>query len=75
MVDNELTINMQMLDVTAPKVVKVRVRGDGRVLWVNIDGICRFRACQVETLIIEDDRYGMDSEAQTSDNRDAGMDT
>jgi hypothetical protein len=45
-----------MVDVTAPEVVEIRIRWDGQVVWVNVDDICRFRACQVKLVILEDDR-------------------
>jgi hypothetical protein len=62
-----------MIDITAPAVVEVSVRNDGKVVWINIDGICRLRACQIETLIIEDRHYGMDTTASESDTGDAGV--
>jgi predicted DNA-binding protein len=46
----------ETLDITAPQVVEMSVRQDGKVVWVNVDGICRFRACQIEQLILEDHR-------------------
>jgi len=48
--------NTQMLDITAPQVVEVSIRDDGKVLWINVDGICRLRAYQITTLIVEDKR-------------------
>lgn len=62
-----------MVDVTAPQVVEISIRYDGKVVWVNIDGICRFRACQIGTLILEDRRNGMDTETLESDTGDAGV--
>lgn len=47
---------VNMTDVTAPEVVEVVVRSDSKVLWVNVDGVCLFRACQIKQLIIEDER-------------------
>ena len=41
-----------MEDVTAPRHVEIRIREDGKVVWVNVDGICRFRACRIENLIV-----------------------
>lgn len=35
------------LDITAPEnTVEVEARKDGKVLWVNVDGICVLRICQ-----------------------------
>lgn len=36
-----------MLDITAPKIVEVLVRVDEKVLWVNVDGVCVLRVCQI----------------------------
>jgi len=52
----DLDVGMQMVDVTAPRVVEISIREDGKVIWINVDGICRFRACQIETVILEDRR-------------------
>jgi hypothetical protein len=45
-----------MVDITAPNIVEVQVRYDGRVVWVNVDGLCRLRACQIGNLAIHDSR-------------------
>lgn len=45
-----------MVDVTGPSIVELRIRNDSKVIWVNVDGICRFRACRIEKLDINDDR-------------------
>jgi hypothetical protein len=44
------------MDITAPQAVEIHIRHDGLVVWVNVDGICRFRACQIGELAIIDDR-------------------
>jgi hypothetical protein len=46
----------EMIDITAPQDVEVQIRGDGRVVWVNVDGICRFRACQIGHVTVNDER-------------------
>lgn len=38
------------LDITAPDNVEVLLREDGKVLWVNVDGVCRLRICRVEKI-------------------------
>lgn len=44
----------QLLDITKPEHgVEVQIREDGAVVWVNVDGICRFRACQIHYLQFE----------------------
>lgn len=45
-----------MLDVTAPEHVQVQIRGDGKVVWVNIDGACAFRACRIGEFELTDGR-------------------
>lgn len=34
---------VRMIDITNPEEVEVVLRQDRRVLWVNIDGVCRLR--------------------------------
>lgn len=49
----------QVLDITcsaATQEVEVSIKKDGKVLWVNIDGICRLRVCRIPYLVIKDDR-------------------
>lgn len=42
-----------MIDITAPEIVEVSIRPDGKVLWINVNGICVLRACNIGTLIAE----------------------
>ena len=66
--DSKVSISEQMVDVTAPEVVEVSIRDDGKVVWVNVDGICRFRACQIKTVIVEDRRnVKLDDDTPQSD--------
>jgi hypothetical protein len=51
-----ITYAGEMLDVTEPYVVEVQIRGDSTVVWVNVNGICLFRACRIGTLIVTDER-------------------
>jgi len=51
MMDDGLT----MIDILKPADVEVKIRGDGKVLWVNLNGICRLRA-KTETLDLIDER-------------------
>lgn len=44
------------IDVHAPKVVQVVIRNDSKTLWVNVDGVCKFRACRIEKLQVDDQR-------------------
>ncbi|KKN88110.1 hypothetical protein LCGC14_0251820 [marine sediment metagenome] len=44
-------------DITAPKHgVQIEIRGDGKVLWVHVDGMTVLRVCQIPRLDIVDDR-------------------
>jgi hypothetical protein len=46
----------EILDIRAPQSVEIQIRYDGRVVWVNVDGICRFRSCRIGELTITDER-------------------
>lgn len=46
---------MEGLDITAPELVEIKIRFDKKVVWVNIDGICRLRVCQIKNLKVQDD--------------------
>jgi hypothetical protein len=45
-----------MLDITAPDIVEVEFREDGKVIWVNVDGKCALRICQISKLFVSDNR-------------------
>ena len=47
------------LDITKPAYVEVLVSANG-VLWVNVEGICRLRACRIEQLDVRDERLAND---------------
>jgi hypothetical protein len=38
----------QMVDIAAPVIVEVEVRGDQKVLWVNVDGVARLRIFRIQ---------------------------
>ena len=44
-----------MIDITAPEVVEVCVKQDRKVVWINIDGVCKLRICQIKHLILSDE--------------------
>jgi hypothetical protein len=69
----DVNIGEQMIDITAPEVVEILIRDDGKVVWINVDGICRFRACEIKALIAKDKRDVVDTETQDSDDEDAGI--
>lgn len=46
-----------VLDISGAGIVELQVREDGRVIWVNVDGVCRLRICRIrEEVIIKDER-------------------
>lgn len=45
-----------MLDITEPQLIELKVSEDGRVAWVNVDGVRRLRACRIHRVIVEDNR-------------------
>jgi hypothetical protein len=48
----EELLNAQ-IEITAPaRGVEVQFKEDGKVLWVNVDGICVLRICQIPVLIV-----------------------
>ncbi len=54
--------NPEMIDITAPSHVEIKIRGDGKVLWVNVDGICKLRVCQIKELELIDERESLKNE-------------
>jgi hypothetical protein len=46
----------EMTDITAPQVVQIMVSDDGKIFWVNVDGVCRLRACRIGKVEIVDQR-------------------
>jgi hypothetical protein len=48
--------NLSCLDITAPDEVEIQIRSDGKVMWVNINGMCRLRVCRIAHLTLNDDR-------------------
>ena len=47
----------RMLDITAPDhEVEVRFNHDHTIVWVNVDGRCALRVCQIPKLVVLDDQ-------------------
>ena len=44
------------IDVTAPSLVEIEIRSDGKVIWIHVDGFTLLRACRIENLEIKDNR-------------------
>lgn len=40
----------QMIDITSPEIVQIQIRGDSKVVWVNVNGECVLRCCQVRAI-------------------------
>jgi len=49
-------LEVKMLDIAAPEAVEITIQADGKKVWVNVDGICMFRACRIKHLTLNDDR-------------------
>ena len=45
-----------ILDIVNPEYVEVIFGPDGKTVWVNVEGITRFRARRIETLSLSDER-------------------
>lgn len=45
-----------MIDVTGPEHLEIVIREDGVIVWINIDGMCAFRACRIKELVVTDNR-------------------
>ena len=59
-------MEQKMQDITAPEEVEILIRQDGTVIWVNINGMCALRACQIKRLVVEDMRQPHDMDTETS---------
>lgn len=46
-----------MIDITKAETVQIQIRGDGQVVWVNVDGVCQLRVCQCKHVQVDDERY------------------
>lgn len=44
-----------MIDIS-DRIVEITIRGDGLVVWVNVDGECVLRACNIKKLEVNDER-------------------
>lgn len=54
-------MNIQQLDITGATDVSIQIRADGKVLWVNVDGICALRVCRIDRIVVLDSRIVPDS--------------
>jgi len=56
---------MSSIDITEPESVQVDIKSDGKVIWVNVNGSCMFRACRIKNLEINDGRKHNGEEVKT----------
>ena len=43
-------------DVTGAEDVEIVIRSDGRVIWVNLDGLLLLRICRIKNVRLIDER-------------------
>ena len=55
------------LDITAPEHVEIKTDQTGKILWVNIMGVCVLRCCAIQHLAV-DVRDGKRATATDNDN-------
>lgn len=44
------------LDITGADNVEIQIREDKKVIWVNVQGVCVLRICQIKNLALTDER-------------------
>lgn len=44
-----------IIDITEPERVEVLIRADKKVIWINVDGICRLRCSRIKHLKVNDE--------------------
>ena len=44
------------IDVSGAEYCQIQIREDGKVVWINVNGICVCRVCRIEELRIIDDK-------------------
>ncbi len=52
-----------MKDITAPQHLEITIREDGKVVWLNTELLCVFRACQIGEITVVDLRESKESAA------------
>lgn len=43
----------RLVDITNPRSVEVEIAQDGGRLWVNVDGVCVLRICQIPRIHVK----------------------
>lgn len=44
------------LDITEPDEIEIIISYNGKVVWINQDGICVLRVCRIKSLVVYDER-------------------
>jgi len=52
-----------MLDISEVDLVQIRIRPDGKVIWVNVEDVCRLRISRITGKIILKDERENENEA------------
>lgn len=47
---------VEMQDITGADHVEILIRNDSKVLWINVNGVCALRVCQIKELDLIDKR-------------------
>lgn len=50
------TLLGSQLDITGADNVEIQIRRDSKVIWVNVQGVCVLRICQIKNLVLTDER-------------------
>lgn len=54
-INTDITLGHTMLDVTCndnDDFIEINIREDDKVFWINMNGQCIFRACQIPNLVV-----------------------
>ena len=59
--DERATTRLDLLtsaqtDWTGAKVCEISIREDGKIVWINVEGVCLLRVCRIENLVLDDRR-------------------
>jgi hypothetical protein len=46
--------NIPHIDITGATLVEVETSKDGTRLWVNVNGVCVLRCCQIKILVVKE---------------------
>ena len=53
--DKLLVVVKELQECVAPQIIQVMINKSRTHLWVNVDGVCRLRACRCGTISVLDD--------------------